>query len=242
MGATANPELHYTVLRVPANSPHIADLVAKFRDTKLAALAADPGSFYQRYDVESLHPLSVWHSRLTHQRTCLVCVATSDSSLSLEDALIEGEWAGYAAVRGPISLEEYYASSDVGQPVPKDPENETRWHVYDLYTAPPHRGQGVAKKLGEGLVEVVTKDTQAMNGGAIRRARLRLVVHPDSTWLVKGYRDFGFNESGRVTLREGLVANGMEESVAEDTNSTEQLRAIWETRYGMVMEKVIDIV
>jgi GNAT superfamily N-acetyltransferase len=242
MGSTGPPELYYTVIRIPATSPHIADMVAKFRDTKLAALAADPGSFYQRYEVESLHPLSVWHARLTRQRTCLVCVATSDPSPSVEDALLTGEWAGFAAVRGPMSFEEYYVSPEMGQPVPRDPENEIRWHVYDLYTAPPHRGQGVAKKLGEGLIKVVTKDTQAINGGAIRRARLRLIVHPKATWLVNGYSSFGFKESGRVTLREGLVANGMAESVAEDTNSTEQLRAIWETRYGMAMEKVIDIV
>jgi GNAT superfamily N-acetyltransferase len=240
MGSTTTPEFHYTVLRIPATSPHIADLVAKFRDTKLAALKADPGSFYQRYDVELLHPLSVWHTRLTSQRTCLVCVATKDLASSPEDALLIGDWAGFASVRGPMSFEEYYASPEMGQPVPKDPEHETRWHVYDLYTAPFHRGRGVAKKLGEGLFGVVAEETRALNGGAPKRARLRLIVHPKSTWLVKGYSDFGFKESGRVSLSEGLVANGMAESVPKDTNSTEELRALWETRYGMAMEKLID--
>jgi GNAT superfamily N-acetyltransferase len=241
MDPTATSDLHYTVLRIPTNSPHIADFVAKFRDTKLAALKADPASFYQRHDVESLHPLSVWHARLTSQRTCLVCVATKVPVSSSEDALLNGEWAGFAAARGPLSFEEYYSSPDMGQPVPKDPESELRWHVYDLYTAPLHRGHGVATKLGKGLTAVVAEDTQAMNDGVIKRARLRLIVHPKSTWLVKGYLNGGFEKSGTVTLREGLVANGMAESVAEDTSSTEELRAIWETRYGMAMERVIDV-
>jgi GNAT superfamily N-acetyltransferase len=242
MESAVTSDLRYTVLRIPAASPRIVDFVAKFRHTKLAALKADPGSFYQRYDVESLHPISVWHDRLTRQRTCLVCVATDGPVPSPEDALLNGEWVGFAATRGPMSFEEYYCSHEMGQPVPKDPECELRWHVYDLYTAPLHRGHGVAKKLGEGLIAAVTEETRALNDGEIRRARLRLIVNPKSTWLVKGYRDFGFKESGMVTLAEGLVANGMAESVAADTNSTEQLRSIWETRYGMAMERVIDVV
>jgi GNAT superfamily N-acetyltransferase len=241
MDPTVISDFRYSVLRIPAASPRIEDFVAKFRDTKLAALKADPGSFYQRYDVEALHPLSVWHARLTRQRTCLVCVATNGPVPSPEDALLHGEWAGFAAARGPISLEEYYCSPEMGQPVPKDPEHELRWHVYDLYTAPLHRGHGVAKKLGEGLIAVVVEDTRAMHDDVNKRARLRLIVNPKSTWLMKGYLDFGFKESGAVTLREGLEANGMAESVAEDTSSTEELRAMWETRYGMAMERVIDV-
>jgi hypothetical protein len=44
-----------------------------------------------------------------------------------------------------------------------------------------------------------------------------------------------------VTLRERHVANGTEEPILEDTKSTEELRAVWDTRYGLAMEKMVDI-
>jgi ribosomal protein S18 acetylase RimI-like enzyme len=238
MSSTAIIDHHYTVHQFPSTSPRITDLVKKYRDTKLAALKADPGSFLARYEVESRHSLSVWHTRLTRQITCLVCVANVDPGLSSEDALLTGEWAGFAAARGRVSFEDYYAYPQMGQPVPERPDLETRWHVYDLYTMPAHRGRSVATRLGESLLSVVAEETLAMGGIANKKARLRLIVDPRKTWLVDGYRRFGFNESGRVTLKQGFVANGMEESVPEDTTSTEQLIALWETPYGMAMEKI----
>jgi uncharacterized protein YjaZ len=54
-------------------------------------------------------------------------------------------------------------------------------------------------------------------------------------------RRCGFERHVMVTLKEGVVANGMAESVAEDTRSTEELRALWETRYGLCMERVMGV-
>jgi GNAT superfamily N-acetyltransferase len=242
MGKDPQFEPHYTVLRIPTSSQNLTELITRFRETKLAALQADPSTFVQRYDLESRQPVSVWQARLARQNTIFVCVATSKPELSAEDALLGGEWVGFAAVRGPFSYEDYYTVPESAEIVPEDFEVESRWFVYDLYTFPDHRGRGVARKLGEGLLSFVAEHSRAMDGQTAKeRARLRLIVDPRKTWVVENYGHLGFQKSGMATLREGLMANGMEESIPEDTKSTEALRAMWETRYGLVMEKVIDV-
>ncbi|KAF2035130.1 hypothetical protein EK21DRAFT_96910 [Setomelanomma holmii] len=191
------------------SSPRLTELGFKFRDTKLAALKADPGSFVQRYDLEVLQPVSVWQAHLARQITILACVVVEDACLSPEDALLNNEWAGFAAIRGPMTMEDYYPLPDIGQP------------------------------LWEGQLNVATEDTRGMNK---QRARMRLFVNPKTTWLVAAYRQGGFQDSGMVTLREGFIANGMDESIPSDTTSTPELRVQWETRYGLAMEKIIEIV
>jgi hypothetical protein len=58
-----------------------------------------------------------------------------------------------------------------------------------------------------------------------------------SGWLQAAW----FQDARTVTLRERHVANGTEEPILEDTKSTEELRAVWDTRYGQAMEKMVDI-
>lgn len=242
MGTDPPFELHYTVLRIPTSTAHLSKLTAKFRETKLAALRAEPETFVQRYDVESRQPVSVWQARLARQNTIFVCVATSNPALSAEDALLEGQWVGFAAVRGPFSYEDYYPAPEIAEIVPKDYETESRWYIYDIYTSPASRGRGIATKLSEGLLACVAKNTQVEDDKVVKqRARVRLIVDPRKSWVVDFYRRLGFAKSGMATLREGITANGMEESIPEDTTSTDALRAMWETRYGLVMEKVIDV-
>jgi ribosomal protein S18 acetylase RimI-like enzyme len=230
---------HYIIVRFPTNSPHLAELVTKYRDTKLAALKNDPGAFVQRYDIESRLPLSVWHTRLTTRSTTLVCVATDKPALDTEEALLVGEWVGMEAVLGPLPFEEYHtAFAAASPPVPQAPDPETRWHVYDLYVSPTHRGHGIAGMLREGLVALIAQEAASLGAKA---ARMRLIVNPKNTWVVDWDRRCGFEKHVMVTLKEGFIANGMEESVAQDTGSTEQLRALWETRYGLCMERLMDV-
>lgn len=238
---TTTPSSPTTLLRISPTSPHISALVSKFRTTKLSALHTDPKVFVQRYDYEVQHPLSVWETRLARQISVLVCVEArkdDETTLSDDEILLQKEWLGFGAVRGPIAYDTYYPSLEMQQPIPQDPECETRWHLYDLYTFPKYRGNGIAQSLGEGLFRIVVQGTLAL-GKSI--ARMRLIVHPKSTWLVDGYTKMGFAKSGVCSLKEGFVANGMGESVPEDTSSTEELRALWETRYGMCMERVVEV-
>jgi ribosomal protein S18 acetylase RimI-like enzyme len=227
----------YTILRLPASSPY----TAKFRDTKLAALKKDPGEWIYPYSSEAKHPLSVWEARLAPPAITFVCVVTPDTNPSTEDALTQGDWVGFVAVRGPMAYDAYYASPDMQQPIPQDPDAEARWHMYDFYVFPAHRGQGIARKLVAACVAAVGENSVTMGDGSMKRAKIRIFVNAKKTGLVDTYNRWGFRQSGTANIREGLTANGMGESVPQDTTSTEELRAFFETRVGSAMEKVVDL-
>jgi GNAT superfamily N-acetyltransferase len=234
----------YKVIRIPRTSSRLADLVTKFRHTKLAALEADSVSFASQYAIESALPLEVWTNRLSQETTILICVAISNESIPLEDedALIQGEWVGFAAVRGPMKYSDYYFYPEMGLPIPSNPDAETRWHIYDIYTCPSHRGKGLAKRLIAGCIETAVEYTTAMSENhQLRLARLNLFMNPKNTWLLKMYENVGFEGVGKVTLTEAFRANAMDESLPEDSDSTEELRTMWHSRHGLAMERVVEV-
>lgn len=238
----------YKIIRVPRNSPRLTYLINKIRTTRLNALENDPGSFLSKYSVESALPISVWTKRISSETSTLICVATDRKSALLDDesALIESEWAGFAAVRGPMEYEDYYPSPDMGLQIPSNPSEETRWHIYDLYTLPAHRGRSLAKQLMNSCIEVAAEHTKGLCNSKSKEmsfptARIRLFMDPKNIWLCKMYEGLGFRASGKVTLAEGFRANIMDGSVPEDTQSTEELRSIWHTRFGLAMEQIIRV-
>lgn len=249
--AANNVSTTYRVIRVPKSSPRVVDLVNKFRTSKLLALETDPTSFLSQHAVESKLPLEVWSSRLSRDATILICVATDhistvNGSAASDDeaALIEGEWVGFAAIRGPMKNEEYYVTPDMNLQMPEDPSTEARWHVYDLYTLPAHRGRGLAKQLVNACNATAVEYTKALSlrsDNSLKQARIRLFMNPKNTWLTKAYENLGFQASGKVTLEEGFRANALDESIPEDTRATEELEKMWHTRFGLAMEQVISI-
>lgn len=246
--ASNDTSITYKIIRISRNSTRLSDLVGKIRATRLNALINDPSSFLAQYSVESALPISVWTKRISSETTILICVVTNKESALLDDesALIECEWAGFAAIRGPMEYEDYYSSPDMGLQMPSNPSEETRWHIYDLYTLPVHRGRNLAKRLINSCIEIAVEYTKGLYSHKSKEmffkiARIRLFMNPKTTWLSKMYERLGFKAGGRVTLAEGFRANVMDESVPEDTRSTEELRSIWHTRYGLAMEQVINI-
>jgi ribosomal protein S18 acetylase RimI-like enzyme len=240
----SSPLKKYTICRIPHESPHKPDFVTKFRDTKLAALAEDPTGFAVQHADEILLPLDVWRKRLAPPATVLICVKTSNldtGDTSNEEILLSGEWVGMVTSIGPLPYSLYHIPGS-GQPVPEDPDRETRWHVCNLYTSPTHRGHRLGAALVDACADVARERTiKDSKNGDKTKARLRLFCNPKKTFLVKLYRGMGFQEAGNVTLRDGFVANGDEALLPEDTSSTEEKRGLWETRYGLAMERVIDV-
>lgn len=238
MGSVDPASFHFRVVRLPTNSPYLPELVAKYRDTKLTALKLNPKERFQQYDVESQLPLSVWHTRILGRSIItLICVATNNPSIGDEEALLSGDWVGMEAALGPVAFDDYHTSFASAAPSARpSPDTESRWHVHDLYVSPTHRGRGIAMKLREALFNVLSQEARTANA---RTVRMRIVVSPSNTWLVEWDRRCGFEDYVMVTLKEGMTANGMKQSVPEDTSSTEELIAMWETRYGLCMEKVV---
>jgi GNAT superfamily N-acetyltransferase len=234
----------YIILPIPQTSPRLTALVDKFKTTKLAALAAEPTGFVVKHAQEVLHPLSVWESRLAAPSTILICVATPHGFVAgganpEEDVLLAGEWVGMATVRGPLSWASYHLPAS-GQPVPRQPHRETYWHLCILYTAPAHRGKGLAKRIVHAALDVARQRTECL-GEDKMQARVRLFFDPAKEHLERFYTGLGFSRAGMVTLREGFVANGDAEMLPRDTAGSEELRARWETRFGVAMEKIVPV-
>jgi GNAT superfamily N-acetyltransferase len=229
----------YLILPIPHTSPRLRALVEKYKATKLAAIRTDPTGFLVSHADELLHPFSVWESRLAAPSTMLICVAVaaSEDTKTDEEVLLEGQWVGMAMLRGPLPWTSYYLPGS-GQPVPQDPQKEAYWYLCTLFTAPAHRGRGLAKRIINGAVDIARCRTEDM-GGEMLRARMKLFFDPRRDLLRGFYNALGFNEVGRVTLREGFEANGDAEMLPRDTMGSEELRARWETRYGAVMEKIV---
>ncbi|KAF1939958.1 hypothetical protein EJ02DRAFT_445787 [Clathrospora elynae] len=221
MGSNTPIDPQYCILRLPTSSPRLTDLITKFRDAKLAALLEDPTSWAYPYASEANHSASLWEARLARQ-TVLICVAATNPSRSTEDALIQEGWVGFAAVRGRIVCEAYYTAPEM-QPIPESPEAETRWHVSDLYFNLAHRGHSIARKLGAACMVTIGELATAEGN---HKARISLLV--------------SFRESAKVSMREGLEANGMIENIPNDTTSTEELGRAFHSKVGIAMERVVE--
>lgn len=240
----ARTDLTYTVLRIPTQSTRLSELVNKLRDTRLAALQAEPGGFAVKYEDEILHHASVWLRRLTGPLTeILVCVATIEplkDGDEDEDTLLKGDWVGLATLNGPIPYSAYQLPES-GQPVSERPELETRWHMCNLYTSQAHRGRGLAKRLINASIASAQEHTRNLEGGANMKARIRLFCNPSKAHVVGLYKGIGFSEAGLCTLREAFIANGDESLIPDDIGDSEESRYTWLRRYGLAMERVVDV-
>ncbi|USP81284.1 uncharacterized protein yc1106_08558 [Curvularia clavata] len=244
----------YKTAFIPKNSgiEQITRLANKFRDFKLHALKTAPEAFSAELHVESQLPPSTWVSRITEPATTIfVCVAIPlsstrrNSSSKCDEAdddelmrlLLDGEWTGMFTMIGPISRDAYIFP-DSGQPEPGPEESETRWQLTSLFTLPAYRGCGIGKQLTEAAVEFASQVSAAkekMSGGSYQvRTRVRLVVHPKNTGVVKMYEKFGFVDSARMTVAEACVANGAGDMVPKDADVDK-----WHSRFGVAMEILV---
>jgi ribosomal protein S18 acetylase RimI-like enzyme len=248
-----SPQTLYSTLPIPKDPRHLANLATKFREEKLSALTTDPQAFATTYAAECDHPLSVWLSRLDAPSTNYVCLATPypipeairpGSIYAGNDAVIDAavglllsaEWAGMVTLNGPVPFEAYHIPQS-GQPHAADPSTETRWHMHNMYTSYAHRGKGLAKLLIKSVMEYATLRSREI--GPDVKARVRLFCNPKNPVVMGLYRGAGFGSVGTVTLEDAFIANGDPEGVPKDSAETEEGRAKWHTRYGIVMDKVV---
>ncbi|KAF2489118.1 hypothetical protein BU16DRAFT_427954, partial [Lophium mytilinum] len=216
------------------NPTHLPALATKYRAVRLAALAAEPTAFATTYAAESTHPLSVWSARLSHPDANDFALLATPTPISEPDAkdedaavklLLSSDWAGLIALRGPTPYAAYFLPLS-GQRV--EEAGETRWHLNALYTAPAHRGRGLARVLIRAVVDYARGRT--VSG---ERARVRLFCAEKMAGM---YARQGFSRVGGCTLSEAFVANGDPGGVPGDAGETEEGRGRWCTRYGVVME------
>jgi ribosomal protein S18 acetylase RimI-like enzyme len=246
MTMPTNQGLAYTTAYIPkiASSEQLEALAIKFRAFKLHSLKVAPEAFSAELHVESELPRSTWLARITEPRaTILICVATPKSKAcrTSEDTngqlklLFDGEWVGMFTMIGPVSRDEYIWP-DSGQPEPGPEDAETRWQLTSLFTLPAYRGCGIAKRLTEAAVgfgKLASAETERVTGKEVR-TRIRLVVHPKNTGVVKMYEKFGFVDSARMTVAEACVANGAGDVVPKNADPEK-----WHSRFAVAMEVLV---
>jgi ribosomal protein S18 acetylase RimI-like enzyme len=136
---------------------------------------------------------------------------------------------------GPVSRDEYFLPES-GQPEPGPEESETRWQLTSLFTLPTYRGHGVAKRLTAAAVDfgrLASAEKEKVSGKPIR-TRIRLVVHPKNTGVVKLYEKLGFVDSARMTLAEACAANGAADMIPQSPDAEK-----WHSRFGIAMEYLV---
>lgn len=242
---TTSEEMYSTIC-IPKDigSTELDALAIKYRKFKLDALKAAPEAFSAEFDSESQLPRSTWLSRITEtSTTILICLAKGERTVdhssanidSASDALLQGEWTGMFTMVGPVSRDDYIWPES-GQPEPGPEGSETRWQLTSLFTLPAYRGHGIAKKLTEAAIEVgklASAEMERASGKKVR-TRVRLVVHPKNTGVVKMYEKFGFVDSARMTVAEACVANGAADMVPKNADPEK-----WHSRFGVAMEILV---
>ncbi|XPS75442.1 hypothetical protein M3J07_007520 [Ascochyta lentis] len=236
----------YTTIRLPkeTDDASLNALATKFRAFKLHALEVAPEAFSAELDVESRLPPSTWLRRITEpSTTILICVATeadtskepSTSGSNQLRILLDGEWTRTFTVIGPVSRKDYIWPES-GQPEPGPEGSETRWQLTSLFTLPAYRGHGIAKQLTEAAVEfgkLASAEVEGKSGTKVR-TRVRLVVHPKNTGVVKMYEKLGFVDSARMTVAEACIANGAGDMVPKDADPEK-----WHSRFCVAMEILV---
>jgi ribosomal protein S18 acetylase RimI-like enzyme len=217
------PERMYTTIRIPKTAPE---------------------AFSAELDSESRLPQSTWLSRITESNaTILICVATradtNEQSLLPGNRelriLLDGEWIGMFTVIGPVSRGDYIWPKS-GQPEPGPEDSETRWQLTSLFTLPAYRGHGIAKRLTEAAIEFGKLASDELGRASNReiRTRVRLVVHPKNTGVIRMYEKFGFIDSARMTVAEACIANGAADMIPKDADPEK-----WHSRLGVAMEILV---
>lgn len=213
----------YSYFRV-SKSEGVHDSVSKYRDLRLRALQASPGSFASTYETESAFSEAEWVERLTGPgREVFICAATSHHNNPYQSNTVE--WIGQITLRGPVSSQDFTLPAESGQPAQNPDDDEERWQMLSLFTLPEHRGNGLGANLCRQALDYL-RNYQKLP----QPVRVRLMVKPENQVTVKLYQRLGFVEAGRCTLAEALIANGDEHLLPSDLSS-----AKWSTRQGMIM-------
>ncbi len=215
------PSTHYAALHIEGSSPDVVNLAQKFRALRLYALLHSPKSFSSTFEIESAWPLEFWVKRLARPGSeYFVIVAHSADA--------KDEWVGQVTLIGPLSEAVYALPPEANQPIVENETEETRWQITALYISDQHRGQGLAKLLCQATFNFAAKFD------ASKRARLRIMIHPDSLVVRGFYSSMGFINAGAVTLAEAYISNGDAFLVPADGGGEH-----FNSRIGLIMVKVV---
>lgn len=109
-------------------------------------------------------------------------------------------------------------------------QEEERWQMVSLFTLPTHRGKGVAKSLCSEVFRWLREHKPTYGKPRPKQIRVRIMVKPENTAMVKLYEELRFTHAGKCTLAEALKANGDGELVPVDRGGPK-----YQERSGLIM-------
>ena len=201
-----------------ASRADLTTSASNYKTLRLTALQESPHAFSSTWEIESQFPDDVWMSRLSQPgQDIFACVFEGGEGAA--------EWVAQVTVRGPVPASDFQLPTESGQAIPSPDDEEDKWQMLSLYTAPGHRGRGLGAQLCRTVFEHLARRRDASP-----RITVRIMVKPDNVATLGLYSGLGFVETGRCTLEEALRANGDGEMVPEGP-----LGPKYTTRTGIVM-------
>ncbi|KAK9322172.1 hypothetical protein V1517DRAFT_324255 [Lipomyces orientalis] len=236
----AKPHHRYTIFQFPKSSPELPALARKYKAVRLSALRQTPEVYFSSYNIESVFSDIDWIERLTDPKVdVFICLAPNTTADDRVVEPLEAEWVGALTLKGPISREDFEALS-------KGPDtsavHETRWQLYNLYTAPDHRGLGIASVLFRASMDRAHSYTETKfpvavseNASVKRRVRVRGMVRENQTGLLKTYQRYGFVEVAKCSRVEVLSTIG--DATLVPVEEVEK----WHDKCNAVIELVVEL-
>ena len=175
------------------------------------------GSFSDPYEIESRSGDGYWQSRLqlsgvtdrtnafTSGRETFICASKVSASPAGDEVC---EWVGQLTLLGPVPAQRYLLPESAQQPPVVPDQEEERWQMVSLFTLPTHRGKGVAKSLCSEVFRWLREHKPTYGKPRPKQIRVRTMVKPENTAMVKLYEGLGFTHAGKCILAEALKANG----------------------------------
>jgi ribosomal protein S18 acetylase RimI-like enzyme len=221
----ASPFIYF---RIPRESSELSFFALKYKELRLSGLKLNPTSFSSTYEAEVAFSDAVWVSRIMRPRmeTFICAIAPEGKSVttSVHD-MLGSEWVAQVSLRGPLSEEEFILPPEAKQLAFKLNVEEEKWQMLSLYTLPSQRGKGLAKKLCAAVIDYLA--TYRTEPGIVR---LRIIVKPENTAVIRMYENLNFIDAGRATLAEALRANGDDDLIPIDGGGVK-----YQSRGGVVM-------
>lgn len=210
MTQTQQNKNQYIIAVIPKTGPALDVCIQKYRDFRLQVLEHDPdlaGSFEIEKDLPHSHFV-----KLVSTRHIIVAVNAPSSYDSNDEALVHGTWVGFEHMIGPIPLAEWTWPNAGGL---QSDQDETRWHVFNLYVSPDHRGApGLVSKMGSKAREVCIKTTRRLlqeksqKSGLIRQ-RSCLSPRAQDQGLQRAYEKLDWRAVGFLTEEANLKASNI---------------------------------
>jgi hypothetical protein len=235
----------YLITTLPKAGSVFTSCVEKYRELRCQALTDSPETLAGSIKIEKALPYSHFADLISHPKRYIIVAIHSPADVILSgtndehEALIRGTWVGMLHVLGPLPLAEWTWPNLGGL---RSDLEETKWHSYNGFIAPDHRGQllHLVENAYHDLCVDVTRRFLATreedDGRMMLSIRQKCCLSPEARarGLYALYIRLGWRETGYITADESLKAKELGYRYQDDAIRRDRVD-------HMVMERVFRV-